>query len=442
MCFKKKDIKMILNVAYKIMGDYPVQSHSLITIAHDLDPKDKELGINKIKVESYFPEVVVSMRWDGLTERLNAILRGLAISKKHSSNFKFVWPSDGAANNSFMDVKEKPPGFISSSFCERYLINNNELESLKLEYKNKWVLLKSPSQIMPFINKEEEKQIEYWRQNLTCSRLEKQLVFNDIISKDLQLFHVELISLMSSNDIVGIHYRGGDVIYGGHHNGQYIRGKSLTLAYVEKIIEANKSKKIVVFGTLKGSTLDDIMLLKNKWPNVILPHEIYGSHDFDDERKVINDVLLMSLCPVLYCSSSSGVTTLAKTLGPVKVTHPSCDELILTKELIKNQSFQVYHPLQKTFIYLNIFILELSAGGANIHTLINYIKFAIVYNPDNCCAKAILFSIDKFLGKKLTEDENKLVRCNLSSKMKSLLDKMENLIDNKSIVEFKKQEIK
>ena len=118
---------------------------------------------------------------------------------------------------------------------------------------------------------------------------------------------------------------------------------------IEDVIKNKRNKKILLFGTPKGDTKEDLDYLDDKYSHVCLS-ENFRVRDFDD---VLQDSMMMSCCASLIAYEHTGVVRLARLFNP-DLNLESFNEIYTKEEFFQlcldNVENQEYNPIQRSYI--------------------------------------------------------------------------------------------
>lgn len=252
---------------------------------------------------------IATARNDGTTERVNAILNGLHFAQKHNLPFHFSWVNDNHnSKNKLLDINPNLPDFFSRE-CKAHFLPLDDFRSrfssskdikpdsvTGVSFSTEDAPGTNDTVLIPTVKTYSE----------TDYAAVVNYLFDQTVSSDIAHLNKEY------QGAVGIHYRGGDVIYGRHRMTRHaLFNKSASLAMVEAVIAQNKKSRIIVFGTPVGETLDELRYLSNKYNNVELAVDIIGQQ----RDGVIKECFLMSYCSCLYSAAGTGVSRLAKKIN-------------------------------------------------------------------------------------------------------------------------------
>lgn len=410
----KSNKTRIKNSAHKIKGKYINHSYILLMILTRKHPNDKEISDkiasskSKIVAEISIKNMVVSARNDGLTARIEAIACSYKIAKHYNLDFKFTWLSnENILKNIHMSINKDIPNFICEKFISKYYIEEEELKNNSLPiietetFNNVSGITIRKLSSKQKINEALKKHINLVSDcNLKYENNISTLNFSDFFSvffsKDTINKYKAIKRLLNWSDYVAIHYRGGDVIYGSYRNGRHTRGKSLSIPVVEGIIESLNNQKIIIVGTPLGESLEDLLALKRKYKNIELSFDLINSHYIHSETSTLNDVFIMSMCKTIYSTKSTSVTGLARKIGNNKKITPTPSEELeyLKKSIKKIDKTYPYSPMQISFIFQNVFILEENQLRSEYNSQKNNINIIKSIDPKNKILPAFRFFLE------------------------------------------------
>jgi hypothetical protein len=357
----KVDIEALKNLAIDLEARDPVSSYKLYKLALKFRPKGKFLIRKEATLREQLFGCMLTSRKDGTTERLLSIVYGLLIAEKSGIPFRFSWATDiGAVFNEHCSVDNFLPSFFRPDFVDSFYIDFSDMKRYEvsgfpvpscevcsavrvkqaLSAERKDVLQKKFLNFAPPVRIDPELKTSIGNELFECAKR----VFRDEYLSLIPEFKSEL------GGHLGIHYRGGDVIYGKFRHGEHAIGrKSAPLPIIEDILTKNMDNKIVLFGTPKGETLDDMRFLARKYGNVTLATS-YARGELDH---VVQDAIMMSCCDSLIAYENTGVAQLAFVFNP-KLNQESYDNLYSPGEFFKicsnNTGNLEYNKIQRSYI--------------------------------------------------------------------------------------------
>ncbi|GGK58143.1 hypothetical protein [Amphritea balenae] len=381
---EKKEIMAIRDAAVSIMEQYPEHSYLLLKIALKYKPDGQRIQRKLIASERRLIErmpykgQVISARTDGLLARINSIFNGVILAKYYKVPFSFTWVNDARVTRiAHGSVDGEIPSFISRAFMSGYYADESDMKRCSLPFvsneNTNGVAGKTIKSIVSrdlFSHYLNEYMNVVPTERLDLSDNSEALVsysgvFNQFFSRSIKKRFKKIKKSCSWSESIAIHYRGGDVIYGLNRFGRFIRKRTLSLPVVENIINDNKEKSIIVFGTPVGETLKELYYLKNKYSNVKLSVDIIGNESTHSPEATLYDAYMMSICKRVYCAGDSNMTIFAENVGDVEIIIPSKDyEISVFKAVLSTDEFASYSALQKSFIYSNMLVLLIETGEA------------------------------------------------------------------------------
>jgi hypothetical protein len=200
------------------------------------------------------------------------------------------------------------------------------------------------------------------------TRAELEYIVKEVIEP--AYFSFKEAGMAKIKGFTGLHYRGGDVIYGPNRHGNHAIGdKSVSLAVLEDYISKRNDENFIIFGTPIGDTENDMNYLNNKYSNIVL------SKDFrvDSLDHVLQDCFLMSCCKEVVSMSGTGVTRFSKMINSSlkrSFFHDEYDENELYHLYFKGAYNLEYNNLQRAFHAAN----ALNLNKTEIDTLLELIK--------------------------------------------------------------------
>ena len=274
-------------------------------------------------------KIIVANRFDGLGERLIAILNAFYLSNICEASFKFIWndmdefdENVGKDKNIIFPSVPTKECFFDNDFIEKFFYNDYQelyFDHVLWWYKNRNLKdaianLFDSKQVIQcnlaipidtyFTDIEP---IEY--RNSMCK------IWNNIsFSKDIKeaICYANEVAEKLGN-YSALHIRGGDIVY--RSDVLYLL-TSIALP-VHLAIEVIKycNGKIVITGNDIGLNDELKARLDRKSENIFCSHEFFKQKNFNATQKAIFDIVLMSLSKKLYFSGHSGFSNLSYLIG-------------------------------------------------------------------------------------------------------------------------------
>ncbi|MEI6895135.1 MAG: hypothetical protein V5789_11030 [Colwellia sp.] len=317
---------------------------------------------------------VLTARRDGTTERLNAIIHGIYIAKKLKWDFAFSWVvNTGAIENKLMSIDNFLPSFFNPEFVKNYYVDFEQ-------FKSTYFFEDQPKTMCEYVSGTEYKKIPSNQQLRKTQNILPSSIFHDETSNELEDIVKEVIDpayfsyreamMTKVKGSIGLHYRGGDVVYGLNRHGKHAIGdKSVSLAVIEDYIVNNSDERFIVFGTPIGDTENDMQYLNNKYSNITLSKDLRLEH----LDHVLQDCFLMSCCKTVACMSGTGVTRFANMINSDLTRdffHETHDVDELYKLFMQGTYNLEYNKLQRSFHAVN----ALNLKGNEKDSLLEIIK--------------------------------------------------------------------
>ncbi|WP_269900180.1 discoidin domain-containing protein [Paenalcaligenes faecalis] len=257
-------------------------------------------------------KIIYAARSDGLGERFRAILNAMAIAHAFGYDFKFFWQDSRWIMNSDFHSVDYAKNIFSDSFLNKYLlkediskksysldkINDNDFNIIKVEQGSGF----------KFLN-------EYLHDSKKLSKKSLKKAFETIEFSDKIQNVINRAKSIDLNDVVALHLRAGDVIYGDFVLGGAYVGKAIPFYIAFDIIELlmGKGKRVMVFG--QDGELIDFLVAKYG----VLDSRIYSLSEYDKTQQAFFEIIMMSNCCEII-SGSSGFAVLASNIGNIKNT--------------------------------------------------------------------------------------------------------------------------
>lgn len=372
----KEDLASIRELAGELEDTDAHSAYKLYRLLVKLDANDPHAVAREQFLRSNLFGFMFTSRNDGTTQRLNAILVGYLLAQKMDIPFRFSWAKDvGALSNELSSVTNEVPDFFSREFCEQHFVEFESLKRYRMPSMKvpacEYVTGKRLRELLPAPKAKRvlnrclnfcpplalaQHQLQDWDAE---RRALIELMFSEPYAKALSGFRSDCEAYL------GIHYRGGDVIYGRHrHGGHAISDKAAPLPVVEDLVQRFSDQKILLFGTPVGETLTDLRYLDNKYANVQLSLKLTDPQ-LDG---VVQDAMMMASCRTLIAyhgideasHRGTGVAKLANIFNPA-LEKLSFDRLYSPDEFYQlcydNIGNTQFNPRQRS--YLNIRALAL-----------------------------------------------------------------------------------
>lgn len=427
----QRETANLKDIAISLIEQHPRESFIIFTICRNHHAEDPEIDrhisslTEKLKATMKLQRQVLSARSDGLTARINCICNGYALARHYDLPFNFSWPVDRVKDNPDLCIREKDIGFISDDFLSNYYLNEETIKSNSPPFhdkaKNNPVHGISLSSVIP---KKEVQSLLSQDANIIPTPTLKHIhqidpsfffdFFSSFYSPSVHAEFNQIRDLRNWSDYIGIHYRGGDVIYGQARHGMHIRGKSLALPIVEHLIRNNPDRKVVLFGTPANETLDDLRYLAKKHPTIELSFNILDNSYQQKELATLYDVFIMSICSMVFSARSSHMVQLAFKMSGVRIiTPPKGSEMSWLSDSIESRDFhERYKPRQISFVYLNLFILSLLEEDGEKSDLNHYLENAKRFDPENEAIQYFEYYLKNVFGRSGSPDRL-LSKCSL-----------------------------
>ncbi|BBB25102.1 hypothetical protein [Amphritea japonica] len=355
------------------------------------------------KIENYFildgkgKVAFLARRGDGLTMRLMALIIAKALSEKFDCQFRFKW-GRGFIGDKYHSM-EKAVDVFDKEFVDIYSVDETTCFGFDDVFScvgksifdkpvswgfRGWDISRCAQAGLPSV-------IEFDEND--AKRLTK--CFYELPFKpELKNVILNAKRVGIDDGFVGIHIRGGDIIYGDYRlSGRYANGRCLPINIVKRIIEeqVGLSKNVILFGQ-DGELLNS---LKNEF-DVVLARDFYNNkmHGWD----VLFDVVLMSRCFSVFAAGSSGVTKLAGAVGSVSVLTPEQywgREKYINYFLCNDLDADIagFDPFQKSFSLYHAYLLS---RDFDLLSALGFLIKAMACDSDNMLYKLLMFELYLF----------------------------------------------
>ena len=313
----------------------------------------------------------MAARKDGLLARINSIFNGIVLSKHYNTPFIYTWVTgEGAENNNLSCISNRPVDFISESFRQEYHVDENIVRKCKMPWHktmNTCSIITARTVVRIISQEKFKKQLAEYHNMLANCQLTSghrqntginREIFEHFFSQPMKDKFSALKDMRDWKQWIAIHYRAGDVIYGKCRHGDFVRDRSLSLPVVEKVIRDHQDQNIVIMGTPQGESLNDLLELEEKYPNLELSPVIKLPDFSHNTTSTLCDAYLMSLCKKIICSGKSNMTGFAQRLSGVEIYIPSAQEQKTAIEAsLSNGDALHYTSKQQAFIHYNLFMI-------------------------------------------------------------------------------------
>lgn len=291
---------------------------------------DKDLLMSQIKVfvdKSDNKNIYLfTGRKDGLGQRLLGLLEVMAVAYYYGFKFAFSWENNKEGNH-FHDVKSVHSMF-SDAFIDKHYLGNIESNAVKILYGDAYVT--------PTI----ESIIEDINYNVDYESLYNQIKFSDEIQSVLDYVKGNELP----KDLIGIHMRAGDIVYGSFRRDSLFFDKVLQYPFILEIINRNEQNKNII---LVGQ--DNVLMeyLKKEY-NIGMAQDYYLEH-FTSLQKIFFDIGLLIRCKMVYGANSAPVSLANKlsnnTLIDVHKSISNEEKMCVLKKWLLNDT--VLHNIPK-----------------------------------------------------------------------------------------------
>ena len=348
---KPEDLTVIKDIAVSLESIDLRLSYKLLSLVDNYCDND---SFNNKRIAFYREQLfgmVLTARTDGTTERINAIVNGLLLSRKFGLDFYFSWV--GKSSNTYHCTTEELPNIFSKEFVEEHFKPFDDFQRYTYSKLDKRKNSELANGLQPRGSSENrEKVIEdakLKKGNIVPATYNYGNRYSTVIEKvfDQKYLDIKKNKAIAEKNYIAIHYRGGDVIYGvSRFDESALFGKSACLSMIEPIIRENKSCNILLFGTPVNESLDDLKFLKSSYKNVTLASELHTV----GLNPVIEECFIMGLCEKVYSTKATGVVRLATKISPgIEVVY--YDDVFSEQELfeclLNGIANQEYNALQR-----------------------------------------------------------------------------------------------
>ncbi|MFG5111776.1 hypothetical protein O8I57_05015 [Campylobacter lari] len=366
-------------------------------------------------------KIILANRFDGLGERLIALLNAIYLSNICNVDFKFIWNSmdetnpDIAGDNVIFPSVPDKEDFFNIGFINKYYINYKEqyYNQELWNYKNqniKGILIKmfdnadviQCNLAVPIASYFKDIELNEYRKKI--SKIWIDIDFSQNINTAMQYANIISTQLENYNTI---HIRGGDIVY--RNDLLYLLTPvALPLHLAIEIILLHKEEKIIIMG-------NDVKM--NRWlkmkfnqnNNIFISEDFLNDKEFDATQKAIFDVILMSKSKQLYFTGASGFSNLSYLIGscePIYIYdyYSTREKYYIIKKNMDKYYFDNYHH-SFSCMYLYIYGDKLKLPYCK---QIENIKLAIKLREDAFIYKVLL--VDILLQEEKYQDADNTIR--------------------------------
>lgn len=244
-----------------------------------------QIFVNKSDNENIY---LITDRRDGLCQRLIGLLEIMAISEYCGFNFAFSWHNN-MEDNQFHDVK-KVGDIFDIEFIDKHYVNNIDSDATKIRYGDVYY---TPS-INNIISNNEDF-INYY------------ILYNKIkFSSNIQSVIEYVKNLNLSKNLVGIHVRAGDIVYGEFRLNPMFFPKVLQYPFILDILNEQESENIILIGQD-----EDLMRYLKELYKIKLSKDYYLDN-FSSLQKIFFDIEIFSRCQKIYGANSAPIVLASK----------------------------------------------------------------------------------------------------------------------------------
>ena len=376
-------------------------------------------------------KIIVANRFDGLGERLIAILNALYLSDVCGVNFKFIWnhmdefdENIGKGKNIIFPSVPTKEYFFESGFIEKFFFYDYKESYFNHElwwYKNRSIkdAIKNLFDSKEVIQCNLAVPIDTWYNDIepleyrNCMRK----IWNSLpFSRDINeaIHYANEISKKLGN-FSALHIRGGDIVY----RSDILYLLTSTALPVHLAIEVIKScdDKVVIMGNDIGLSDELKARLNGKSENIFVAHEFFKQKNFSATQKAIFDIVLMSLCKKLYFSGHSGFSNLSYLIGSCQAMrvydmYSTSERYSIIAKNMEEYQFDSYHQsfsLMYLYTYGRELNFPLDVQLETIQKAMNLRNDAFVYK---------VFFVDILLNQMRYEDAENWISISIIDKGK------------------------
>lgn len=374
-------------------------------------------------------KIIVANRFDGLGERLIAILNAIYLANNCKVTFKFIWndmdefdENVGKGKNIIFPSVPTKEYFFESTFIEKFFFynyqdphfdhelwyhkNQNIKNIIKDLFKNRQVVQCNLAvridtyfnDIEPF---EYRKQIGNIWHNIPFSKdISEAIYYANTISKELDNYST-------------LHIRGGDIVY--RSNILYLLTSIALPAHLAIEIIKSCDNKLVIMGNDIGLN-KELKTMFNEQGKIFVAEDFFGQKKFNATQKAIFDIILMSRSKKLYFSGHSGFSVLSYLIGscePIYIydKYSTKEKYQIIEKNMKHYQFDLWHQ-SFSYMYLYKYGQEL---GLPLSVQLEHLESAITLRDDAFIYK-VLF-IDILLQQERYQDAENWIKSNIIDKM-------------------------
>jgi hypothetical protein len=237
--------------------------------------------------------LLVSNRHDGLTQRILGMLETIAVARYCGFKFGFTWK---VSNEKIHDILLAEKTF-SKGFIEEHFSSNEELNG------NSRAIVYGDIFNTPTAKKVIKEAVSY------------KDIYNKIeFSEEIQFAISKARDFKLPENLIAIHIRAGDIVYGKHRISQMFIDKVLQYPFVIDILNKYKNYEVLIV----GEDVEYRKLLGENYPNVSLPESVYPEA-LNSIQRLFFDVELFSKCNKVFGGRS----------GPILLANKVSDVLVI-----------------------------------------------------------------------------------------------------------------
>ncbi|MEP4888656.1 MAG: hypothetical protein ABJV04_01395 [Aliiglaciecola sp.] len=260
--------------------------------------------------------VFYSSRNDGLGERLKSLLNAIVLSDLYNTEFKFTWSNPPNLGESHA-VTEADSTF-SPAFYEKHVVetlpnNIHELDK-RINFFNRSLEKKPAIRVSQRSIYNQIPELKNYISSSAYAKAFSKIEFSANINEAINLAK----SLELPANVVSIHLRGGDIVYGRYRHGDRYTSKVISHAQADYIISSLKNTNINVL--IFGQNKQVCRYFADKF-NAFYFGDRADVCEFSSMQLAIFDMVLMSRSNKIF-SGSSGFSQLSALIGSGDINSP------------------------------------------------------------------------------------------------------------------------
>lgn len=332
---------------------------------------------------------IVARRSDGFGQRLYALLNAMYLSDKLDLKFGFTW-SERFIEDEFHAIS-KAEDFFNKEFLDNHLMREDEV----LDYKNIVGTDLCKNDILEPINKgtlvgwaasNSHLRNTFREDLLPDSSLSLWDVFCKIgFSERIQAAIHYAQELTLPDDLIAVHIRHGDVVFGDYRNyGLYVK-KVIPISVAKLLLKkfSAEGRNVILFCS-DPALSQNIMASFLTFKNVLKVEDFHSDAFSARDEKAIIDMVMMSRCKDIVAGASgfaiqASLINGISLIDPLKILDRSEIALFTDKDIEENT--HIYHPFSKAISFW--YLWSFTKKTVPFETSQNWLDIAQQNDPSN-----------------------------------------------------------